>query len=136
MQTLSDWKRFLEEKNKRRECGRLQMQTDDLLMFYLTQFMRDNVFYIPAYDAYAVAKVCDDTLVLYAVYSSGVVSMKHICEAFGPQIRSVSFAFPPQESSELSRVEWKEDDTTFFLLGSELERDMEIIGSFPALVHA
>lgn len=136
MQTPSDWQRFLAEKNKRRECGVLQMQTDDLLMFYLTQFMRDNVFYIPADDAYAVARVCEDTLILYGVYSSGTVGMKRICEAFGPQIRSVSFAFPPEESAEFSRAEWKEGGTTFFVQGTRLERDMETIGSFPELVHA
>jgi hypothetical protein len=80
--------------------------------------------------------VCDDNLILYDVYSSKEVGMKCICEAFGPQIRSVNFAFPPEKSVELDRLEWKEDDTTFFVLGAELERDMDIIGSFPALVHA
>lgn len=136
METPEDWNRFLVEKNRRFGNGLLDMKTDDLMMFYLTQFMRENVFYVPREDAIVIAENVGDTLVVYDIYSTHLADLKAVCGAFGKTIRKVRFAFTPHEASGLRREEWSEEDTTFFVLGDGLAQDMETIGSFPALAHA
>lgn len=136
METPEDWSRFLAEKNRRLENGVLDMKTDGLLMFYLTQFMRKNVFYVPNEDAVVVAESDGATLVIYDVYSPNLADLEAVCETFGETVREVCFAFPPRKTLGLRREEWNEEDTTFFVLGDGLVRDMETIGSFPALAHA
>ncbi len=136
METPEDWNRFLAEKNKRSGNGLLDMKTDGLLMFYLTQFMCKNVSYVPSEDAIVVAENDGGTLVVYDVYSPHPADLKAVCGAFGETAREVRFAFTPRETPGLRREEWNEEDTTFFVLGDGLARDMETIGSFPALAHA
>jgi GNAT superfamily N-acetyltransferase len=136
METKEDWSRFLAEKNRRNGNGLLDMQTDELLMFYLTQSLRENVFFVPQQDAVVVAENDDGTLLVHAVYSTQPVDLKDVCGAFGKTVREVRFTFPPRDTAGLTRMEWNEEGTTFFLLGEGLRKDMETIGSFPVLVHA
>jgi GNAT superfamily N-acetyltransferase len=136
METKGDWSRFLAEKNRRSGNGLLDMQTDGLLMFYLAQFMREDVFYVPQEDAYVVAEIGNGKLVIYDVYSPRPANMVKICGAFGKEIRKVQYAFPPRDTDGLRCVEWKAEDTTFFVLGQKIKQDMETIKSFPEIVHA
>ena len=60
-----------------------------LIMFELTQFMKNNVYYIESEDAYAVADIENARLVLYAVYSERPADLEKIIEAFGSEITEV-----------------------------------------------
>lgn len=136
METREDWTRFLREKNLRMDAGVSRMDTDDLLMFYLTQFMERNVFYLPPWDAYAVAELRDGVLTLYALYAATDADLPAVCAAFGPSVRRAELAFTPGNPVGFERELFRECDTTFFLRGKTLEQDMERILSFPALAHA
>ena len=81
MESPADWRRFLEEKRRRRSLSLLRLETDGLMMFYLTGFMKNTIFYLPAADAYAVAELEDGVLTLYDVFSGGEPDLADICRA-------------------------------------------------------
>lgn len=136
MSTKTDWINFLKEKNSRTSNGILQLDTDDLMMFYLTQFMQENVFFIKDLDCYVIAEQDNDTLILYDVISKNPVDMIEVCNAFGKSVKKAEFTFTPSDCNNLEKYNYKEDDTTFFIFGNGLTHDMDIIKSFPQIVHA
>lgn len=136
MKTKQDWLSFLKEKSQRFSNGILQLNTDGLLMFYLTQFMQNNVYYIEALDAYVIAEEDNDTLILYDVFSPISVDMTVVCNSFGSSIKKVKFAFVPKETEMLTKYKHKENNTTFFVRGDDLVQDMESLFSFPEIAHA
>lgn len=136
METPEDWRRFLEEKNRRTSAGLLQLDTDGLMMFYLSGPMRRSVFALPEDGAYVVAELEGGTLRVYDVFSSGPTDLLEVCRAFGPQVRQVEFAFTPAEREGLEVRPYREEDTTLFLLGQGLAADLERFGGFPELAHA
>lgn len=136
MKGREDWNRFLAEKAKRQNNGIIQMENDGLLMFYLSQFMQENVYYIKRLDAYVIAEIENKTLILHDVFSSAPVDWDAVFAAFGRRLETVRFAFTPNSTEGLDLYEHKENDSTFFLLGDALENDMKVIRSFPSLAHA
>ncbi|WMJ90322.1 GNAT family N-acetyltransferase [Anaerocolumna sp. MB42-C2] len=136
MKTKKDWEYFLEEKRKRNSLGLAAMKNDGLLMFYLTQFMQDNVFYIAKLDAYVIAEVKEDTLGLFDIFAKGQISVRDVWEEFGKEIKKVIFSFTPQDTTGLIRFEVPVENNTFFILGNKLKTDMREINSFPELSHA
>jgi len=136
MKDKGDWNNFLIEKSKRESMGLIKMDTDDLLMFYLSQFMQENVYYIKSLDSYVIAKIEKDTLVLYDVYANSFVDLNRVYQSFGNQIRRVQFAFTPNDTIDLLKYKYKEEDSTFFIMGEGIEEDMQRILSFPQIAHA
>lgn len=136
METPEDWTRFLWEKNHRTDVGVPRMDTDDLFMFYLTQFMKKDVYYLPPYDAYAVAEVEDGVLTLYALYADAATDLLKVCAAFGSSVCRAGLAFTPENPRGFKRDLYRERNTTFFLQGNPLKEDMKTIFSFPDLAHA
>lgn len=136
MNGQADWQHFLTEKNRRRSNGYIQLDTDGLLMFYLSQFMRENVYYIEELAAYVVAEIEDDRLILHDVYSFVPLDLNKVIGAFGRVIRKVILAFTPVDPTGFIRYEHRESDSTFFIRGTELAEDMRAIQAFPDLAHA
>lgn len=136
MQTAKDWHNFLEKKSNLKSNGILDMHTDDLLMFYLTQFMQETVYYIENINAYAIAEIENDNLTIFDILSENSINLNAVVKAFGKNIKQVDFAFTPKEVVGLEKYKYHEDDTTFFILGSKLKNDMQKILSFPQLTHA
>lgn len=136
MANRQDWACFLKEKNLRSGNGILQLNTDGLTMFYLTQFMQNNVYYIKTPDAYVIADIDNDTLILYDVFSKSPVDMIEVCNSFGNSITKAKFVFVPKETEKLEKYEHVEPNTTFYIRGDHLLQDMDIILSFPEIAHA
>ena len=68
METKQDWLNFMKEKNQRFSNGILQLNTDDLIMFYLTQFMQNNVYFVKELDAYVIAEKDKTTILFFMMY--------------------------------------------------------------------
>lgn len=132
----ADWAAFLTEKGRRRSNGVLQLQGDGLLMFYLTQFMKEAVYYIETLDAYVIAEVEGERLTLYDVFSTQPVELAAVWQAFGQNITHVALTYTPARLPALARHVHQEPDTTLFVCGDGLQRDMDIIQGFPELAHA
>ncbi len=136
MASPADWQAFLVEKNRRTGQGLLQLDTDGILMFHLSQYMRDAVYFVPDADAYIVAEREGGTLTVYGMFAPSPVAPLDLCRAFGPEVERVCFAFTPADQTGLELYEHQEEDTTLFVQGEPLFGDMEAIKGFPALVHA
>jgi len=136
MKTSSDWAEFLKEKNKRTSNGIIRLNTDGLTMIYLTQYMQNDVYYIKPLDAYVIAKIENNALILYGVFSSHPVDIPEICGSFGNSVSKAELAFVPENTNGLKRYEYKEPNTTFFVRGSSLIQDLNTFLSFPEIAHA
>ena len=136
METKQDWLNFMKEKNQRFSNGILQLDTDGLIMFYLTQFMQNNVYFVKELDAYVIAEKDNNNLILYDVFSKKPIAMNTVCDSFGNSVNKVEYTFVPQEMGMLKRYEHKKADTTFFVRGDNLMQDMDTMFSFPEIVHA
>ncbi len=136
MKCREDWNYFLREKSRRKSNGVMSLRNDGLLMFYLSHFMQESVFYIERLDAYVIAETENGILLLYEVYSKDPVSMEEVCSCFGGMAEYVSFAFTPLHTEGLEKYEYKEENTTYFVRGRGIQADMKTICSIPAVAHA
>ncbi len=105
-----------------------------LYMFYLSQFMTENVFYVADCDTYVVAEIEDDTLILHAIIGEGTVD--EVAEAFGSQIKKVVLCFTPKDTDGFEKNELKEEDTTFFVKGRFFEEHPKDEFMLQAITHA
>ncbi len=108
----------------------------ELYLFYLTQFMQDNVFRWEAEDAYFVAEIVDHTLILSAIFADHIIDPKAIMRAFGKPIRQMIAQFTPLETNGYIIQEMKKEDTTLFMKGNILKWFDNTKLAFPELSHA
>ncbi len=135
MSNSDDFSSFLRIKHSLVSRSPIKPDTDDLLMFYLTQFMQECV-YKAGDDCYVIAEADEDTLTVFDILSKEPVDPMMVCSCFGSAVKNVSFAFIPENTTALEKYLFKEEDTTFFVLGDTLISDLPDILSFPALIHA
>ncbi len=107
-----------------------------LVMFYVTNFMRDQVFYIEHLNAYVIAEIKKETLVIFAVFSPSYSDINQIIEAFGQNIKTVVLGFTPLDTQGFEVSEVHEEDTTLFLMGKDFDYFEEKKIMFPPLGHA
>jgi len=113
-----------------------QVGNADLNMYYLTQSMKDCVYYIPEMDTYAVAQMGKDELVLEEVFARHEVSIAEVARAFGNGVRKVSLGFIPKEDIHYELKCHHEDDTTLFMKGRIEDVFEGVKFKFPLLTHA
>ncbi len=105
-----------------------------LYMFYLSQFMTENVFYIADCDSYVVAELEDTTLFLYAIIGEG--SVDDVISAFGSRVKKVVLCFTPKDTRGFEKSELHEEDTTFFVKGRFFEENHDDEYMMQAITHA
>lgn len=108
----------------------------NLIMFELTQFMNDDVYYIESENAYAVAEIEENRLILHAVYSDKPADINNIISAFGSGISEAVLGFAPADAAGFTKKEVCERDLTLFLLGQGFEEFEKAEVMFPILSHA
>lgn len=136
MQVAAHWQAFLRAKRTLSSAAAFQMDIDDLNMFYLTQFMRDCVYFLPTSGAFVIAEADGDALVLHDVLSPAPVCLHDICAAFAAQYRRFVFSFTPADTGGLRPFVYTEEDSAFFVQGEPLFADLGRIGSFPGISRA
>lgn len=150
MREAAAWKRLEGAIRDSRFGGQLRMAgNSDLIMFYVTQFMQENVYYVPSLDTYAIAELSEGELLLHQVYGPAEVSLEQVMEAFGGGVRRVVLGFTPEETDVLAsrgaaggasggftRRERHEEDTTLFVKGAAFDGFEEAGLMFPTLSHA
>lgn len=117
--------------------SRLRMvDNDNLMMFYLTGFMQENVYYNQEYDAYVIAEIEDGILTVYDVFCGYKYPLDDILSAFGSDIRQIVLGFTPSDAAGYNVCAFREEDCTLFVKGrcfDHFEQDQVI---FPVLSHA
>ena len=134
MDDKSNWQKVINTFENNIFHGNFDMFNNvDLVMFYLTSFMKDSVYYERKSGAYVIADVDGDNLFLHSVLSSSPVTIDEIVKAFGKNIKKVTLGFTPSEFNNWTIEELKEDDTTLFVRNFTL-KDKKVM--FPTLSHA
>jgi len=137
MENKSHWK-MLEDAIKSSICNSSfeMINNPGLIMFYVTKFMKDCVYYIKKQDAYAIAEIEGETLLIHNIFAKKIVDLNSIIEEFGSNIKEVIFGFTPMntEGYILSEVNKKND--TLFVRGNQFDNFENKGKMFPTLSHA
>ena len=116
----NDFDKIVEILEKTSQNAQLYMVVNTgLYMFYLSQFMTENLFYIPDCNSYAIAETEDDTLILHTIIGEGTVD--EVISAFGSGVKKVVLCFTPKDANGFEKSELHEEDTTFFVKGKFFE---------------
>lgn len=135
MKDQGDFAKMAEILATRSQNSKMYMvDNTGLYMFYLSQFMTENVFYIKECDSYAIAELEDDTLILHAVIGEGKID--DVISSFGSLVKKAVLCFTPNDSSGFSKEEIHEEDTTFFTKGKFFEESKDDAFMFQAITHA
>lgn len=105
-------------------------------MFYVSKFMQDTVYYEPRLDAYIIAELEDENLLLHGVFAENEVSLEEVIRAFGREVRCVTLGFTPNDTEGYECKKLQVDDCTFFVKGAALEEFDKKGIMFPTLSHA
>jgi len=114
----------------------LEMENSGLLLFYLTYFMKNSLYYIRSLNTYAIAEEREGILFLHQVISEEEVELDKVIKAFGAGIKKIVLGFVPQNPGSFERSILKEEDTTLFVLGEGWEEFKQKGLRFPILSHA
>ena len=135
MSGKEDWDKmvrlFLE---KDQNAAMYMVGNPGLYMFYLSQFMQENVFYISGCDTYVIAEADGDMLTLFAVIGNGDIDQ--VISSFGSKIKKVVLDFTPKDTSLYDKSEVHEEDTTLFVRGNFFEKTKEDEYMFQSITHA
>lgn len=108
----------------------------ELIFFYVSQFMRDCVFYENQLDAWVIAEEEEGNLLIHNVFSPNPIALDDVIAAFGSGITGVTLGFSPADSTGFSCAEHKEDDCTFFVRGEAFRDFADKKLRIPTLSHA
>ncbi len=137
MNNKGDWS-LLEKaiENSVNNCVFEMKNNIELIMFYVTQFMRSNVYYVEGQRAYVIAEINEDKLFSHNIFSEKVVDMDIIIEAFGEKINKVILGFTPLSNQGYQIEKLCEKNTTLFVKGKGFDSFAQKRFIFPTLSHA
>lgn len=135
MNGKQDWDKMEEILRNKAQNSRVYMVNNTgLYMFYLSQFMQENVFYLPDSDTYVIAEKEEDTLILHAVIGDGGID--EVIAALRGDAKRVVLMFTPKNPAGFTKQELHEEDTTFFVQGKFFEENDSEEFMFQAVTHA
>lgn len=117
--------------------GRFDMiQNSGLILFYVTKYMQENVYYHGPSDTYVIADTDGKNLFLHNVFSGTLTELDQVIELFGKGIRHVTLGFVPMDPEKYEVTEVHEEDCTLFIKGSALKIMEQERLRIPSLSHA
>lgn len=136
MKTKEDWAVFEQVVAKSNFASSFEMINNvGLIMFYVTKFMQECVYYIESAEAYVVAEIEDDSLLIHCVFSEKQVDLDEIIRAFGNGINEVVLGFTSIDTTGYEVKKFKEEDTTLFVKGNAFREFSKELKMFPTLSH-
>lgn len=137
MDNADAWQKLLDAMNNNIFRGRLDMTGNhDLIMFYVTKFMQEDVWYHKESDTYVIAEIESEHAVIHNVFSTTLADLDKVVSLFGKDVKRVILGFTPLESEKCEMKELKEEDTTFFIKGEAMEVIEKEKMRIPTLSHA
>lgn len=113
-------------------------KNNGLIMFYCTQFMKENVYYIPKYDLAVVAEYDADKLICYDVFGNTNVTLQEVLSVMSRDDTKVSIlGFTPKDKDAFTFKEVNVEDLTLFWWSEKeniFSNDARVM--FPLLSHA
>lgn len=137
MNTPAAW-RSLEAAMKRSIfSGRLDMVNNhELIMFYVTKFMQENVYYHKQSDTYVIADAEGENLFIHNIFSAALKELDTVTALFGRDIKRVTLGFVPTDTAAYEVTELHEEDCTLFIKGKGLDILQKEKLRIPSLSHA
>lgn len=118
--------------------GKLSMQENaDLVMFYCTSFLQENVYYLkPPLDAIVVAVLDDHQLHLWDVFAKHEIDLEQVIDSLSSfEADEIVLGFTPKDCTSYQEKEVVGGDTLFIQQGkTKLFDENQIM--FPLLSHA
>lgn len=137
MDNNEKWKQLISVMNRNVFRGRFDMvNNNELIMFYVTKFMQENVFYHEATDTYVIAEPEGESLFIHNVFSTTIEDLGEVIALFGEEIKEVTLGFVPMETEGYTVTEYHEEDCTFFIKGEALNAVELDKLRIPTLSHA
>lgn len=137
MNNKEAWARFADAINKSVPFGSFEMTgNSDLIMFYITKFMQECVYYDKSLNVHVIAEIEGDELLIHNVFSEEKVNLDDVIRAFGKGINKVTLGFVPEDKSGYTVSQIENDDTTLFFKGISVEGFETERLMFPTLSHA
>lgn len=117
----------------------LKMENNNgLIMFYCSQFMKENVYYIPQYDLAVVVEYDADKLICYDVFGNTNATLQEILSVIAKEDTKMSIlGFTPKDKDFFTFKEVNVDDLTLFWWSEKeniFSNDARVM--FPLLSHA
>lgn len=137
MDTPARWKLLQDAMARSISHGRFDMTGNpELILFYVSKYMQENVYYHAPTDTYVIAEVEGDRLFLHNIFSSSLQEPEKIISLFGKEIRHATLGFVPPHAAGYQVTEFHKEDCTFFIKGSTLEIMEQERLRIPSLSHA
>ena len=137
MDCATAWTRLEQAAERSIFRGRLDLTGNrGLLLFHVTKFMRDSVYYHAPSSTYVVADRQGTDLFLHNVFSDTLTDLTDVLDLFGEEIRQVTLGFTPVQNAGYQVAGLQEDDCTLFIRGTDLEIIEREKLRIPSLVHA
>jgi len=137
MDSREDWEQFERVMNNNIFHGKMDMiANNELIMFYVTQFMKEDVYYHKESDTYIVVEIEEEKAVIHNVFSTTIESLELVCKLLGKDISCISLGFTPLNAENYQKEELIEDDCTFFVRGEKMNIFEADELRIPSLAHA
>lgn len=137
MRGKADWKKLEDAMQHSVSYSRFNMtDNDNLILFYVTGFMQENVYYNQKYDSYIIAETDSDTLTVHNVFSKTKHPLDTVLAAFGHNIKQIILGFTPIDATGYTISKFREEDCTLFVKGSVFDTFEKDQVMFPTLSHA
>uniref|UniRef100_UPI00405792AA GNAT family N-acetyltransferase n=1 Tax=Acetatifactor sp. TaxID=1872090 RepID=UPI00405792AA len=107
-----------------------------LYQFWMAAEYGESVFYLPEQDAYVIAESQEDRLHIVQIISGEGLDVKRLAKSLGTEAVEVVLGFTPIQKDDFQMREHKEEDSTLFILGEDLERMEREQMMFPIFSHA
>lgn len=107
-----------------------------LIFFYVSQFMRENVYHCPRLDAWVIAEPEGSELTIHNIFAPKNVTVDDCVAAFGEGFDHVTLGFAPADNTGYHREILREEDTTLFVKGKFFDEFQQKKLRIPTLSHA
>lgn len=112
-------------------------ENQGLLMFYCSQFMKENIYYIEQYGVVVIAEHDDENLICYDVFCKDDCSLDDVlCIMAQENTKTAILGFTPKLVKDFEINKLHEEDTTLFILKEKENLFISNKLMFPALSHA
>lgn len=117
--------------------GRFDMlDNGELILFYVTKFMQNNVYYHKPTDTWVIAEPEGNGVFLHNVFSGTLTELNEVIRLFGKGVQTVTLGFVPTDKEIYDAAELHEEDCTLFVKGISPELLKKEMLRIPSLSHA
>lgn len=107
-----------------------------LYRFWMAVDYGESVYYLPEEDAYVIAEFGEERLHIVQILSENRLDIRRLAKTLGSESAEVVLGFTPMQREIFQVREHKEEDSTLFILGEDMERIERDKMMFPVLSHA